>query len=373
MPTHVKAIKDTKDQAEKSFITTGGGATNFSRALKGMADFFGENLDLALAMKKGEIPPEELFEDDGDFALVKTGHDLLDLLLRGIQPIDTKQGLHNIVKFNSVVEFNSKRHVSRQQKFEFNPSLVHKFKLASNEYAPGSLNSIKMNARNSKVVFIDPREADIGAVAAEEAALREDVITVTDYGDKEWPKDDVQASYLETILSNSNIIIIPSDAVVDGMQANAEAPEELFQRVRDQYQPDILIMSDGGEPVKMYVKKTGQIHETPIEAVEGRHFKLAIGDTRDAAFVFFLLKGNDELTALKKANAIAGIKIQHPSLKWLKHLDELRSNPLFKEDFEELDARKGTPRFIPDAPLTKLNGHNQMASTIPLSLNWQPE
>lgn len=325
----VDQLGDTKDTAKKSFASVGGGGANCALALDLLGQSFKRNCLISFVTRKGELPPENSFEDHEEYVLALMAHEGANHLLRNVDIIDAARGMPNVIGVNRPTEYLGGRHITKQ------------FVEAVHNLAPGTLQRVDSEAHVADLAFVDPRASLLGREAAVDCNKYR-VPFLTDYGDKVWPEDPDTAYRIKEILERADVIIVPSDAVVEGMKPKTFAPDELLERIKNQYDPRVLLMSDGSKPVHLYVKGRGEF-EIPVESYDGPRYALAVGDTRNAALMHFLLEGNDIVEATKKATVIASIKIRYPGRNWIKHLHgHLSDNPLFAGDYRRLQTEAAT-------------------------------
>lgn len=170
-------------------------------------------------------------------------------------------------------------------------------------FIPNIGEAIDREARDGSIAFIDLK-TPIVALKTAQAAQKYNFLAVMDYGDrKEWPNDPKKANIYDQMLRSVDCVIVPGDAVVKGMEAHAKNPEQLFYQLQHEYNVPNIIMSDGINPVQIW--HNNKRYKIDIEPYDGQLYSSCVGDTRDAALVYFLSLGDNFLTAVEKATAVA--------------------------------------------------------------------
>lgn len=289
---------DGKFEPEHVAFRLGGGAGNCVQALKEIDNAYGTVSNVHLVTRIGQPPEANLS--------ARIAQELtLDILSRqGVPPTDVTTG-PNIIPINSVIEHPDGRVIVK------GPIGDHA------TMAPGIENTIKGQVYGADIVFIDPRKPKMALIAARAANDLGKPLMI-DWGEKAWPEDKETAEVYTELLTRADIVMIPSDAVVAGMPANVENPDELFQRMRLQYSAKNILMSNGGKKVRTFIEE--QENTIDIKQLEGAKYMLAAGDTRNAGVLRALANGCDMLTAFAIGTHIASVKIKYPGLTWSKHL-----------------------------------------------------
>jgi sugar/nucleoside kinase (ribokinase family) len=316
---------DSKGKADDFDFDLGGGAGNFIVVFHHLTQEYNIPSHIKSYTRIGK--------DDGTLKTKIPRMIVVERLAEyGIETIDVSQGV-NAVPMAAVSEHRKGRSIWGGP----NTQAKH---LAKNVLA-----EIDNTTTRTLLTFIDPRKPLIGAHAAE-GARKHDTLSMTDYGDKEWPSDDERLSELyDRILSSVDIAVVPSDARIKGM--DKEDPEALINGLYERYQTPYILMTDAGNDAVAMIR--GEKHIIPVEDYTGDKFTLAAGDSRNASFAFCLtlLKNAGELTpenmdnailkAFKMATLMATEKIKHPGRSFVKHLDNLFQNhPLFADYQDQL-------------------------------------
>lgn len=294
---------DGKFSADIQAYRLGGGAGNCVQAIRAVDEAFNHRTHIELVTRIGN-PPAGNME-------ARIAQDVVLSILRekSIMPIDVTRG-ENIIPINAVVEHPDGRFIAKGNQAKEHAQMDEGFE-----------DTIEAQVRRANVVFVDPRKPKMGTVAAELANKHHKPLMI-DWGDKEWPQDSDLSEKCAELLTRADIVVVPTDAVVEGMEPNVENSDELFARLRDHYGAKNILMSNGGQPVQALID--GVEHTIPVLPHEGPKFTLAAGDARNAAVLRCLARGDDMLSAFQFGTAVASVKIKYPALEWATHLhDEL--------------------------------------------------
>ncbi len=320
----VTQLADTKDVADNAGAFLGGGAANCAIEIDKLTPLFNQKCTINLITRRGRLPNEDDFDDFNEYVLASMAHHGTNLLLdhSKLNIIDITRGMVNQIGINGVDQYNSGRHISKQD-------------IPSTEgFVDGINEIIEANVEHSDYIFIDPSKPKTGLIAAR-SAMRNNVPMMIDHGAKMWPTDPKEDAQLDELLSLSSIIVVPSDAVVKGMEDHIKNPGELFSHIKNRYNAKTIIMSDGISSVK--IMHDGVEDSIPVSPAKGSIYACGVGDTRNAALLNSLVSGHTMFEAAKRATAIASVKVQYPDDSWATH-EELRKHlgehPSFMNDFK---------------------------------------
>ena len=339
-------------------VFLGGASANIMFSFKTMEKLYGVNENKNNVSKIitdiGEPPREKSYPLYNQYLLATSSYNWVQDLLRreNIDYVDISAGLNgNGVNASTVQNYQRGRNIS---KWKRPPLPIPDFSIAAGFIS--KLFAKKVNGRNlegsaggvskmlekeikgSDLVFLDPSSPMLSYMAA---CICKDlgIKTITDYGAKKVGTGE-KDKYVRKILDMSDIIIVPGDAVVHGMENEKKNPKKLFTILKGRYPYKTTIMSDGSVPVNIFHngREMDEIELPQVDEEKAINVSGA-GDTRDGAFMFYMTRGDDEYTALRKASVVASIRIQYPNNEWTKHfLDHVREDPLFKDDVEFLEA-----------------------------------
>lgn len=308
---------DGKVTAETSEIRLGGGAGNCVQALHKLDEAFGTHSYIKLITRLGRPPADNLRARLAHMAATEILSD------SEIEYVDATRG-ESVIAFNSVAEHSRGRSIVKDK--VDNP----------NDMAFGIEETIDNEVRGADVIFVDPMKPRIGVMACR-AANKYNKPLVIDWGQSEWPKDPILAGTVDEMLGRADILMVPSDAVVRGMNDNEVNPEALLLTLKNEYMTPHILLSDGGKPVQVYLQD--DYYEIPVEPWDGDKYALAAGDTRNAGFLHALARGHDILGAAKMGTAVASVKIRYPGLTWRDHIRyDLKNDPMFTTAANDEDA-----------------------------------
>lgn len=350
----VSELEDAKFTATGGTSYVAGGAvSNVARALGVLSRVFENPTNTELVTRLGQCPDRAQFKKLGEYLLAKNAPEALHALLKEdqIRLVDVAANSEGVILTNPVLGYKDGRCIAKQKS-----SFVDKFN-AANQGAVSEAKPVIENAvSRAKYVFIDPSQPFLGALAVD-AAKEKKVPVVLDYGRDSWPSDTVEAGYLDKILKGADVIIVPDDAIVEGMKYKDR--DDLFLRLQEQYEVPTIIMSNSTRPVR--VLHRDEESEIPVQKVRGNVHALGVGDTRDAALLFFLLQGDDVRIAAQKATALATIKVQYPGNEWESHiLEHIQDNPLFAKDIERLKNIRSENTVSPDTANITADDHKHI-------------
>ncbi|MFP4386941.1 MAG: PfkB family carbohydrate kinase [Alphaproteobacteria bacterium] len=330
----ISGLGDTKDFATGGMgVSLGGASFNVFRSFRALSDLYGEKYDAVLVTDIGLPPESGEFEGPDQYMFAHFAHNMaLDLLKEsGLECVDLSEGRRGAgVAVSLISAWFGGRHIFKQEE-----PLASKFNDVSG-YVPPELRAA---IHGADLVFLDPARPWTPATAA---ALCEEmgICMLTDYGMKEV-YEGTQRTAVERILGHADIIVVPGDAVVPGMQNGVKDPDRLFKMLcSNSYRAGTVIMSDGTQPVQLL--DDGQVQQIDVVPVDNPINVSGIGDTRDGALMFFLVNGDDREVALRKAMEVAALRIQYPGEEWTEHfLDHVKNNPLFAKDIEAIRLATG--------------------------------
>ena len=312
---YVTALEDAKYSATGgTSVSLGGAPANAVRAVKVLEDAFEDPCPTKIVTCIGQRPRREAYRDNyGEFLAAKHAYEMaLELLVdEGINYTDVTAGQEGIgMPLNLVGNYRGGRTILKQTP----RPLSEGFAASVDGIVSAARQIMSVEMVGSSYVFVDPTRSVLGAFAAE-ACVEAGVPLVVDYGEKTWPEDPQKAYRVGAILKNADILIVPSDAVVEGMEDNVKDPDRLFEILSgDQYKANTIIMSDGTQPVQLY--HDGRHIEIEVVPHDGPIYANSVGDTRDAALMFFLSRGDEMEMAVRKATSIASLKVQYPNSDW---------------------------------------------------------
>ena len=187
---------DGKVTAKTSEIRLGGGAGNCAQALHKLDEAFGTHSYIKLITRLGRPPADNL--------RAKLAHIAATEILANseINYIDATRG-ESAIAFNSVAEHAHGRSILKDK--VDNPD----------DLAFGIEDTIDNEVRGADVVFVDPSKPRIGVMACR-AANKYNKPVVIDWGQSAWPKDPILAGMVDEMISRTDILMVPSDAVVRG-------------------------------------------------------------------------------------------------------------------------------------------------------------
>jgi len=182
-------------------------------------------------------------------------------------------------------------------------------RVKTGDLEPGYKDTINNDVHGSDIVFIDPKKRRM-ALAAVMAAKEQGKESVVDWGQDSWPEDQEGAMCFE-MLRNASTVIVPDDAIVAGMSAGN--PNELFERLLNDYGVENLVMSNGGQPVRCFFE--GRETSIPIRKLGETVDTNASADTRNAGYTWLRARGFSKLEAVEFGSALASTKICYQGLR----------------------------------------------------------
>ena len=300
----------------------GGGAGNCVQAIHKLDEAFGTHSHVKLITRIGRPPKGDL--------RAEVAHLITTRILEEseIDYTDATRG-ESIMGVNAVIEDDEDRAIVRERLD--NPS----------DMAYGIEETIEHHVRGADIVFVDPRKPRMGLMAAR-AANKFNKPLMVDWGEKEWSEDPELAAVHRELLERADILMLPNDAIVEGMENGVKNPDELFRRAQEQYDPDHILMSNGGDNVRALIhRQDGVIN---VDPVEGKKFTLAAGDTRNAAVLRAIAQGHDVLTAFKAGTKTASVKIRYPGMQWAEHIaDDMQDHRMFRSKIDVCCNRSVEP------------------------------
>lgn len=314
LPTETPFKADGKVSAATSEIRLGGGAGNCVQALKKLDEAYGTETYVKLITRLGRPPASNLRARLAHMAATEILAD------SEIDYVDATKG-ESALAFNAVTEHRDGRNIVKD--VVENPL----------EMAVGIEDTIDNEVRGADLVFVDPMKPRMGVMAARSANSYNKPLVV-DWGQSIWPKESTKAGMINEILGRTDILMVPSDAVVEGMPDHTVDPSRLMNKLIHHYQVPNVLMSDGSKPV--YAALMGEDFQIPVLPWHGQKYALAAGDTRNAGFLHALSRGHSVLGAAQIGTAVASVKIRHPGLQWAHHVkDTLDQEFTFRMDRED--------------------------------------
>lgn len=300
---------DGKTKSDSHRVDIGGGATNFTITTRILSRLFKKQTHVTLVTKVGDPIPKDLTSETAHF-ICKTA-----LSRYKINVVDCIENTPFRIPFNAIEEHMEGRQIS-----------IATEKRAET-LAEGFEGTIRAIIGAADYVFIDPNKRTISRMGLK-AAKDTGVPAIIDYGNRIWPEDPMLAEIYTEMLTGADILIVPADAIVEGM--NTENGSDLFERLKTQYGAKTILMSDGAKPVRVF--HDNQEHSIDITPHEGPLFALGVGDTRDAALLRFILDGYPMVQAMTMATRVASVKVRYPGREWETHLlDAIADDPLFAD------------------------------------------
>jgi sugar/nucleoside kinase (ribokinase family) len=187
--------------------------------------------------------------------------------------------------------------------------------------------------RRIHAAILHSRDPEIALQAAKNAKNNGSLISL-DYSESE-PKI-VNNPAMRELLSLGDYLFVDSDAVLPGM--DRKNPDDLFVRLRDEYQKRFFALSNSSKAIRAYAD--GQDVTLPVRRVDALDPNGA-GDVRTAATTLFLLKGQSFLDALKQCSNFASHSVAHYGREWAATLEHVHKDLLIKPN-ENLNGHNGT-------------------------------
>ncbi len=351
-------LGDKKYRADSPLRSELGGASaNVVKAINLLSALYGDRCLGNIVTRVGKEPQQGHYADFGEYRAAQGAYDDVHAFLKhyGISCRDVsaaKDGQSGIagaitINFGGDIEGKSGRTIVTDPDVS---EIGQDSEVSEDKQKPGRLSGQFNNAVNdltqdvkpilekelvdNDCVFIDPARPLLASIAAD-VCVKNDVPYMVDYGAAAWPKDTAIAALLSNVLKNADTLIVPDDAVVEGMTPHLRDPDTLFSKLTsDEYNVRTVIMSNNTHPVRLFHE--GEKHEFPVQEAKQAINTKGVGDTRDSAFIFFLAKGDNVLMAAEKATAVATIRIQYPGDEWTKYfVKEIKENKRFLELFSE--------------------------------------
>ncbi len=354
-------LADAKHRAASPIrIEIGGASANISRAIGILAEIYGDDCSTKIITRVGKAPRIEQFEDDfgdtkfGEFLAAKNAYDNAFEILRyyGVSFVDVSAreegpgvAASMVANYGGHIQGKSGRAIvtdpdvpeSELCQNEADVYVRQGLSEGFNNVVHNLMQHVKPMVRNelkdSAHIFIDPSRVFDAYVGAS-VCIEHDISYIVDYGKTKWPKNPRTVEMLSAVLKHAAVLIVPDDAVVEGMEDYVRNPQLLYDKIRGKdYAARTIIMSNGTESV--LVTHDNKEYDITVEPARQAINKNGVGDTRDGALIFFLARGDDMLTAADKATAVATIRVQYPGTEWKDHfIEEVMANPRFKWLFE---------------------------------------
>jgi len=411
------SIRDGKYRSENLISAALGGASaNVLRAISTLGSVYGDHCSTKMLTRVGQAPQEGHYTKFGQYLAAKNAYDNVRAFLTRyrVTTVDVSaEGEGSGVAASLVTNFGARipgkagRAITTDPdkleiKKDYNTQisidqdacelgvdkkqvlladLSNAFCLAAHDLIESVKNKIDSNISDKDRVFIDTARPLLAYIAAS-VCVENNIPYVVDHGAKAWPKDKDTAELLSAVLKNADVLIVPDDAVVEGMKDNFRDSELLFERLTGKhiekdrngkiinvtdsqggraYNAHTVIMSNSTTPVCLY--HDGEVSNSFVEKAEEAINAVGVGDTRDGALLFFLAKGEEMAMAVEKASAVATIRIQYPDNDWKDHFYEEilrneRFKKLFRDDLEELESV-----IVQQAPVAAENGVHREPSS----------
>ncbi len=349
-------LDDTKYRACSPIrCELGGASANVSRAISLLSEIYGESSSSKIITRIGSEPKQCHYDRFEEYLAAKNAYHNVFELLRyyGTSYVDVSMreegtGVAGALVVNyggNVAGVSGRTIVTDPDADEIQPELGGLKTNGNSEDLKVSFNNAVHNLTSrvkpilekelagNDCIFVDPARPYLASVAA--MVCREKKLPyVVDYGAKVWPKDSMKSELLSKVLRDADILIVPDDAVVKGMEDNVRNPDLLFEKLtNDEYRARTVIMSNSSKDVRVH--HNGDEYSFAVEEPKRTINIKGVGDTRDGAFIFFLVRGDDVLTAIEKATAVATIRIQYSGDDWTKYfVKEVMGNERFLRLFD---------------------------------------
>jgi len=393
-------LGDFKDSATFEFEKLGGGAGNVAQVLNQMIRHFNGNVGVTLATKLGKAetaftPPERDFntirdmiaysiQTTSDFpqlrralanAIVTTfgknnkneairdkAQETLEQCEHITEIMDLLPDERNVVPKNKVISFRGGRFISKQP-------LSQVFKAATKKqsglerYQTEQLEALKEKIKKTKIVVLQSNDSALAKFTVD-IASEHNIPVVMDYS----VSDRKLAEQFDDILPKCDVILAPGEAKLSGKDpcitrtwlsrifhedtaakmnsgldfiTRRDAAQVLFAELIKRLKNAVISVSDGKKPV--LVSACGEDDTIEITPAKKCVDQLGTGDTRTAAFVYFMLKAmqekhyaplekEDYVKCLKKASVVATLSVEHPGFEWFEHIGTLQ------ETFDAIDG-----------------------------------
>ncbi len=352
----ITQLGNTKDNGTGGVgVTMGGAAFNVHRAFSTLSRIYDDQYNTKIITNVGNPPEAITFEKFEEGLLVEAANAIFVPRLLEYYDID----YHDLLKDKqgpgvavSIVEgYSGGRHITKQIQ-----PLINTFNEASGACWRDDFGRV---LKGGDMAFIDPASPFLAARAAQ-ACGDLDIPYLTDYGMKKWLNGPAGECVI-CVLKGARAIAVPGDAVLREMEHGKENPGILLSLLcrngvywdRDKKigDPRTVFMSDGIKPVKFFhddglrpypdfsYDKTGKIN---VDVVGNPINVNGVGDTRDGAYLFYTMRGDDPGTALRKATKVASIRTQYLEEEWEHNFyKHVRYDPLFKEDLPDMEEALG--------------------------------
>ncbi|PCI57103.1 MAG: hypothetical protein COB36_02195 [Alphaproteobacteria bacterium] len=355
----VTSLDDTKDFASGGMgVSLGGASANVARAINTLSRVYDDAGSTKIITRIGESSEHAGYKDFGEHLLSQHVSDMTFRLLQheGVNYADVAAGKAGPGIAKSIVSnFKGGRHIYKQQ------PLAEQFNASNDGLVTSVKPIVEAETAGASYVFVDPARPHLSNIAAN-VCEEKGIPSIVDHGLKAWPKDAGKAALLENILKKADILIVPGDAFVPGMEEGKKDSDKLFELLQGkEYKARTIIMSDGIDPVRL--SHNGKVSEIPVTPAENPINVSGAGDTRDGALMFFLSRGEEMETAVAKATEMATIRIQYYGNEWEDHIfKHVMDNPLFDDDLAELATSHSKPKqsLLPDAANDPDGGYDEL-------------
>ena len=323
-------LRDAKYRAASPLrVELGGASANVSKAISVLAKIYGDDCSTKIITRVGEPPSVERFKDAfgdinfGEFLAAKNAYENAFELMRhqGITVVDVcargEEGpgvaAAMVTNYGGHINGGSGRAIITDPDVpeieRCHQSLSEGFNNAVHNLIGNIKPKIRNEVKGNGQIFIDPARPFLAYMAAS-VCMENNISYTVDYGIRKWPRDPQTAKWLSTVLKNADILIVPDDAVVEGMEDYVRNPDLLFEKLTGKriklnheghiaeayevegaraYKANTVIMSNGKKPV--LVTHKDKPYSITVEPTERAINKKGVGDTRDGALLFFLARG----------------------------------------------------------------------------------
>lgn len=166
----------------------------------------------------------------------------------------------------------------------------------------------------SDVLVLNSRMIEQSCIAAS-IAYRNNIPVILDLNSED--KGFIESPQLEDVLRYASHLLVPAEAVIPGRMCQSD-PAELEKVLLRYYGEDRFIaISDGGDPVKVFINREPQESFTPPRFTSKTPDTLGCGDARTGAFAALVGAGIDSNQAIRAASALATFTGNYRLRDWL--------------------------------------------------------
>lgn len=290
---NITELEDRKDDAPNMYFATGGGGANFVITLKEFDSAYKGNLHITFATRLGRPPAK--YDDFSEKVIQEAAREITQYELSGVQLIDTIVDREHKIPVNNTQLCHTKRHI------------YTRFNSKASPLEADVLQDIADNMTHQEFAFANTRDPE-SAKAVLDFAQNNTVERLLDYSVEkpyEYPID------TDEMIAKSTYLVAPGEARIKGQKEG----QSLFDAIRELH-PHLkhFAVSDGLKPIRIYCN--GEISEIKAPQISVAVDKLGVGDARNAALAFFLMKGDDFKKAMTKASSFASFTIRFPGRAW---------------------------------------------------------